>query len=65
MTLTFPIINRARRILWVVTGKEKASVLHRFVNADPSLPASRVCRGQAALIADCDAAGPILSEPAR
>lgn len=65
MTLTYPIINRARRILWVVTGKEKTSALDRFLRADPSLPASRVCRSQAALIADYDAAGYALSESAR
>lgn len=65
MTLTYPIINRARRILWVVTGKQKASVLKRFLSADPSLPASRVCRSQATLIADFDAAALTLAESAR
>src|SRR5215470_4884546 len=30
MTLTFPIINRSRRILWVVTGSEKAEMLRRL-----------------------------------
>lgn len=30
MTLTYPILNRSRRILWVVTGSEKASVLSPF-----------------------------------
>lgn len=65
MTLTYPIINRARRILWVVTGKDKASILNRFVNGDRSFPASRISRSQAALIADLDAAAPALSESAR
>jgi len=27
MTLTYPIINRARRILWLVTGSEKVDML--------------------------------------
>src|SRR5437899_5020242 len=27
MTLTYPILNRARRILWLVTGKDKISAL--------------------------------------
>ena len=33
MTLTFPAINRARRILWVVTGSDKAGALARFARA--------------------------------
>ncbi len=60
MTLTYPIINRARRILWVVTGKEKASVLSRFLRSAPSLPSSRVSRNRATLIADLDAASAIM-----
>jgi 6-phosphogluconolactonase len=57
MTLTFPIINRSRRILWVVTGSEKVQMLTRLRDSDPSIPAGRVCRDQAVMIADCAAAG--------
>jgi 6-phosphogluconolactonase len=64
MTLTYPIINRARRILWIVTGKEKASVLNRFLHGDPSFPSSRISRSRATLIADQEAAGAIVSGPA-
>jgi 6-phosphogluconolactonase len=56
MTLTFPIINRARRILWLVTGEDKAEALARLVQGDPSLPASRVSREPALLLADRAAA---------
>jgi len=56
MTLTFPIINRACRILWLVTGGDKAEVVARFVRGDPSLPASRVSREPALLLADRAAA---------
>src|SRR5215468_788657 len=31
MTLTYPIINRARKILWVVTGGDKKPMLHRLM----------------------------------
>jgi len=34
MTLTYPILNRSRRILWVVTGKEKAEMLARLRDGD-------------------------------
>jgi 6-phosphogluconolactonase len=56
MTLTYPIINRSRRILWVVTGNEKAGPLVRLLNADPAIPAGRVPQEQGQLLADRAAA---------
>jgi len=56
MTLTYPIINRARRILWLVTGKEKAGPLVRLRDADPSIPAGRVRQDHALVLADGAAA---------
>ncbi|HLH88846.1 MAG TPA: 6-phosphogluconolactonase [Xanthobacteraceae bacterium] len=56
MTLTFPIIDRARRILWLVTGGEKADALARLCNGDRSIPASHVCRDHALILADRAAA---------
>lgn len=56
MTLTFPAINRARHILWLVTGADKAEILARLVQGDPALPASRVRRASALLLADRAAA---------
>jgi 6-phosphogluconolactonase len=57
MTLTYPIINRARRILWLVTGKEKREMLLRLRNADASIPAGRICQEHAGIFADRAAAG--------
>jgi len=57
MTLTYPIINRARRILWLTTGKEKHDMLLRLRNADPSIPAGRICQDHAVIFADRAAAG--------
>jgi len=59
MTLTYPIINRARRILWLVTGGEKAGMLARLRDGDASIPAGRIRQDQALVIADRAAAGPI------
>jgi len=56
MTLTYPIINRSRRILWLVTGADKAGPLVRLRDADPSIPAGRVRQDQGLLLADCVAA---------
>jgi 6-phosphogluconolactonase len=57
MTLTYPTLNRARRILWVVTGSEKVAMLHRLLDGDRSIPAGRIQREQALLLADQAAAG--------
>ena len=57
MTLTFPAIDRARRILWLVTGAGKAAALERLLAGDRSIPAGRVLRRRAVLIADAAAAG--------
>jgi 6-phosphogluconolactonase/glucosamine-6-phosphate isomerase/deaminase len=56
MTLTFPIINRALRVLWLVTGGEKAGALVRLRDGDPSIPASRVRQDRALILADRAAA---------
>jgi 6-phosphogluconolactonase len=56
MTLTYPIINRARRILWLVTGKDKVAALARLREGDPTIPAGRIQRNQALLLADRTAA---------
>lgn len=56
MTLTYPIINRARRVLWVVTGSEKGPALRRLLAGDTSIPAGRVRREGSLVIADHAAA---------
>jgi 6-phosphogluconolactonase len=57
MTLTYPLINRARCVLWVVTGGEKAGMLARLYEGDVSIPAGRVRRDRALVLADELAAG--------
>jgi 6-phosphogluconolactonase/glucosamine-6-phosphate isomerase/deaminase len=52
LTLTYPILNRARRVLWVVTGSEKREALQRLLNSDATIPAGRVRQDRATLIAD-------------
>lgn len=59
MTLTYPILNRARRILWLVTGSEKAGMLVRLREGDPSIPAGRANQERALVLADRAAAGKI------
>ena len=57
MTLTYPILNRSRRILWLVTGSEKAGMLIRLRDGDLSIPAGRVRQDSALVLADRAAAG--------
>jgi 6-phosphogluconolactonase len=56
MTLTYPIINRSRLVLWLVTGQDKLGPLARLQKADKSIPAGRVRQDQARLLADRAAA---------
>jgi 6-phosphogluconolactonase len=57
MTLTFPALDRARRILWVVAGAGKREALDRLRQGDRSIPAGRVRTDRALLFADAGAAG--------
>ncbi len=52
MTLTFPAIDRARCILWLVTGSGKEVALGRLRAGDRSIPAGRVRADRAVLLAD-------------
>jgi 6-phosphogluconolactonase len=64
MTLTYPLLNRSRCVLWVVTGGEKAGMLARLYEGDVSIPAGRIRRDRALVFADQSAAGE-LSLPER
>ena len=57
MTLTYPVLNRARLVLWVITGSDKAGMLARLRDEDPSIPAGRVSQAHALVLADSGAAG--------
>jgi len=56
MTLTYPVLNHARRVLWVVTGSEKAAMLVRLRDGDRWIPAGRVRPDHALVLADRAAA---------
>jgi 6-phosphogluconolactonase len=57
MTLTYPMLNRSRRILWLVTGSDKVDALARLRSGDPSIPAGRIQQDRAMVLADRTAAG--------
>src|SRR5271163_551603 len=57
ITLTYPLINRAQRILWLVTGSEKVEMLAPLRQVDASIPAGRIQQERASIFADRAAAG--------
>ena len=57
MTLTYPMLNRSRRILWLITGSEKGSMFARLQRGDVSIPAGRILADAALVLADRAAAG--------
>jgi len=63
MTLTYPVLNRARRIVWLITGREKAEMLARLCRGDRSIPAGRIDQRQALVLADHEAAARSGPEP--
>ena len=65
MTLTFSMLDRARRIVWLVTGSEKAQMLVGLCGADRSIPAGRIRQNRAVVLADRDAAARLVLQPTR
>jgi 6-phosphogluconolactonase len=56
MTLTYPAIDSARQILWLVTGAEKRGPLAQLLAGDESIPAGRVRNERMIVVADAAAA---------
>jgi 6-phosphogluconolactonase len=56
MTLTMPALNRARRILWLITGRDKRPALAGLLRGDSSIVGSRVRTAGAVVLADREAA---------
>jgi 6-phosphogluconolactonase len=57
MTLTYPALDAAREVLWVVTGEEKREPLAKLLAGDRSIPAGRVEAKKGLVVADRQAAG--------
>ena len=55
MSLTFPILNRARNVLWLITGADKACILERLIRNDPEIPAACVSTDRATIVTDSPA----------
>ena len=42
ITLTFPILDSSKHVIFLVTGEDKREILRRFLNRDPALPAVHI-----------------------
>ncbi|MDA8313555.1 MAG: 6-phosphogluconolactonase [Actinomycetota bacterium] len=60
MTFTYPGIERARQVLWLVSGEDKRGPLQKLLSGDPSVPAGRVQAAASLVMAD-RAAAPLAS----
>jgi 6-phosphogluconolactonase len=58
MTLTYPELERVRKLLWVVTGEEKVAALRKLIDQDPSTPSGALRPGGESLILADRAAAP-------
>lgn len=58
MTLTYPVLENAREIVWLVTGEKKRDALARLLARDVSIPAARIANVSQLVVADRAAAKP-------
>ena len=57
MTLTYPVLDRARQIVFLVTGEGKDGALAKLISGDRSIPAGRIDNEDVLLVTDCEVAG--------
>lgn len=52
MTLTYPVLDAARELVWLVAGAEKRGALDQLLASDPSIPAGRVSADRSIVFCD-------------
>lgn len=57
MSLTWPVLDRAKELLWVVGGSSKQDAVRLFLDNDPSIPATLPTQARATVLLDLEAAG--------
>lgn len=55
MTLTWPVLDRAKEQLWVVAGASKRDALDRYLDGDRSIPATLPTQARATVLVDAAA----------
>ncbi len=64
LTLTRPVLDRSRMILWLVSGAGKGPMLGRLLDGDMSIPAGLVHPPHSVVVADRSAARAVHDKPA-
>ena len=52
VTMTYPMLNRAKCVLWLVTGESKRAALAALLREDLSIPAVRMRAARSIIVAD-------------
>ena len=52
MTLTYPALAKARKIVWLITGPDKVDALKKLLAGDTTIPAGRVENDDMVIVAD-------------
>ena len=61
MTMTWPVLDRAKEQLWVVSGEAKQWALDRYLENDPAIPATLPTQARATVLVDAAAGGTAVS----
>lgn len=57
MSLTWPVLDRAKELLWVIGGESKQPAVRQFLDNDPAIPATLPTQARATVLLD-EAANP-------
>lgn len=56
MSLTWPVLDRAKELLWVIGGESKRKAVRQFLDNDPTIPATLPTQARATVLLDAAAA---------
>lgn len=59
LTLTYPVLDGARQVFFLVTGEDKREALQRLLDSDPRIPAGRLRNPNITVFADRAAAASV------
>jgi 6-phosphogluconolactonase len=59
MTMTYRVLDRSRRVLWLIDGDDKSPMVPRLMAGDPSIPAGRVATAEQLVVVDAAAAAEV------
>ena len=57
MSFTWPVLERAKQLLWVIGGESKQGAVKLFLDSDSSIPATLPTQARATVLLDTAAAG--------